>query len=68
MQSRSCHGKPANTHHTLRGARRQITALANSVIESMNHAAEAGLSQYRSILQKENQASAARLRPGAELN
>ena len=50
----------------LEEARRQLTALANSVIESMNHAAEAGLSQYRSILQKENQASAARLRPGAE--
>ena len=48
----------------LQEARRQLTALANSVVESMNHAAEAGLSEYRSLLQKENQANAARAASG----
>jgi hypothetical protein len=52
----------------LQEARRQLTTLANSVVESMNRAAEAGLREYRSLLQKENQGSAARLRPGAEEN
>jgi len=47
-------------------ARRQLSALANSVIESMNSAAVAGLSEYRNLLQMENQESAERLRRGAE--
>jgi hypothetical protein len=47
-------------------AHRQLTALANSVVESMNRAAIAGLNEYRSLLQKANQESAARARPGAE--
>ena len=50
----------------LEEARRQLSALADSVVKSMNRAAEDGLSQYRSLLQKENQESAARLRPGAK--
>ncbi len=50
----------------LQEARRQLAALANSVVESMNRAAEAGLSEYRSLLQKENQQSAARLHPGTK--
>jgi len=50
----------------LQEAHRQLTALANSVVESMNRAAAAGLKEYRSLLQKENQESAARVRPGAE--
>ena len=52
----------------LQEARRQLTALTNSVVESMNRAAEAGLNEYRSLLQKENQESAARLRAGSEKN
>jgi chromosome segregation ATPase len=47
-------------------AQRQLTALAKSVVESMNRAAEAGLNEYRTLLQKENQESAARLRAGAK--
>jgi hypothetical protein len=50
----------------LQEARRQLTAMTNSVIESMNHAARAGLNEYRSLLQKENQASAGRRRTGGE--
>jgi len=50
----------------LQEARRQLTALANSIIESMNRAAEGGLSEYRRLLQKENQEGAARLRPSAK--
>jgi hypothetical protein len=50
----------------LEEARRHLTALTNSVVESMNRAAEAGLSEYRSLLRKENQESAARLRLGAK--
>ena len=52
----------------LEEARRQLIALTNSVVESMNRAAEAGLSEYRRLLLKENQESAARQRPGAEEN
>ena len=48
-------------------ARRQLAALSNSIVESMNRAAEAGLLEYRSLLQKENQESAAR-RSEAETN
>jgi len=50
----------------LEEARRQLSTLADSVVESMNRAAEAGLGQYRSLLQKENQDSAARMRPAAK--
>ena len=50
----------------LQEAHRQLAALANSVVESMNRAAAAGLSEYRNLLEKENQESAARLRPGTE--
>jgi hypothetical protein len=57
-------GNPSLPPTPLQEARRQLAALANSVIESMNRAAEAGLREYRSLLQKENQQSAARLRPG----
>jgi len=49
----------------LQEARRQLTALANSVVESMNRAAAAGLKEYQSLLQKENQQSAARVGAGA---
>jgi hypothetical protein len=52
----------------LEEARRQLAALTNSVVESMNRAAEAGLNEYRSFLRKENQESAARQRRGAEEN
>jgi hypothetical protein len=58
---------PPEPSPSLPEAHRQLTALANSVIESMNRAAEAGLSDYRKLLQKENQESAGRLRPGAEV-
>jgi len=49
-------------------ARRQLVTLANSVLESMNRAAEAGLKEYRSLLQKEAQEYAARLQPTAPGN
>jgi predicted nucleic acid-binding Zn-ribbon protein len=48
---------------SLQDARRQLIALTNSVVESMNRAADTGLSEYRSLLHKENQESAARLQP-----
>jgi len=48
--------------------RRQLTALTNSVVESMNRAAEAGLREYRSLLDKANDESAARKRADAEEN
>jgi len=44
----------------LQEARRQLAALSNSIVESMNRAAEAGLVEYRNLLEKENQESAAR--------
>lgn len=47
-------------------ARRQLTTLANAVVESMNRAAQAGLNDYRTLLRKENQKNAARLRAGAD--
>jgi hypothetical protein len=50
----------------LKEARQQLTAMTHSVVESMNTAAQAGLSEYRSLLEKENQASAERLRHTAE--
>lgn len=50
----------------LQDARRQLTTLANSVVESMNRAAQAGLNDYRVLLRKENQKSAARLRAGTD--
>jgi HAMP domain-containing protein len=52
----------------LQEARRQLAALSNSIVESMNRAAEAGLLEYRNLLQKENQESAARRRLEAEQN
>jgi methyl-accepting chemotaxis protein len=52
----------------LQEAHRQLTALANSVVESMNRAAAAGLREYRSLLQKENQQSAARVGAGTGKN
>ena len=45
-------------------AHRQLTDLSNSIVESMNRAAEEGLREYRSLLQRENQESAAKLRAG----
>lgn len=50
----------------LQEARRQLAALANSVVESMNTAAQAGLNEYRNLLRRENQANAEQRRPGAE--
>jgi len=50
----------------LQEARRQLTTLANSVVESMNRAAQAGLNDYRTLLRKENQKNAARIRAGAD--
>ena len=47
-------------------ARRQLVDLTNSVVESMNRAAEAGLKEYRSLLQKELQEHVARLRSDVE--
>ncbi len=44
----------------LHDAQRQLAALANSVVESMNRAAEAGLREYQNLLQEENRESAAR--------
>ena len=43
-------------------AQRQLTELSNSIVESMNRAAEEGLREYRTRLEKENQESAAKLR------
>lgn len=50
----------------LEEARRQLAAMVNSVVESMNRAATAGLSEYRNLLEKENQERAARIRSGAK--
>jgi hypothetical protein len=50
----------------LQEARRQLTAMANSVVARMNSAAAEGLSEYRNLLQKENQENAERLRRAAE--
>lgn len=52
----------------LQEARRQLAALANSIVESMNRAAEAGLLEYRNLLQEENKEAAARRRPEAKQN
>jgi hypothetical protein len=49
----------------LQEARRQLSAMVNSVIESMNTAAVAGLNEYRNLLEKVNQESAERLRLAA---
>jgi hypothetical protein len=53
---------------TAKEAQRQLTALSNSIVESMNRAAEEGLREYRSLLQRENQESAAKLRAGEGAN
>lgn len=50
----------------LEEAKRQLVALSNTVIENMNRAAEDGLQEYRSLLQKENQENTARGRLDAE--
>jgi len=39
----------------LQEARRQLTALTNSVVESMNRAAAAGLDEYRSLAERESE-------------
>jgi hypothetical protein len=49
-------------------AHRQLTALSNSIVESMNRAAKEGLREYRSLLQRENQESAAKLRADSGKN
>jgi methyl-accepting chemotaxis protein len=59
---------PSSPPTPINEARRQLAALANSVVESMNRAAAAGLSEYRNLLVKENQESAARIRPAAEVD
>ncbi len=41
---------------------RQLAALSNSILESMNRAAEDGLREYRRLLQTESNESAAKLR------
>lgn len=43
-------------------AQRQLTELSNSIVERMNRAAEEGLREYQTRLEKENQESAAKLR------
>jgi len=47
-------------------ARRELMALSNSVIESMNQAAEAGLKEYRSRLEKALREFVARLKHSGE--
>lgn len=49
-------------------AQRQLTDLSNSIVESMNRAAEEGLREYRTRLEKENQESAAKSRAGGGTN
>ena len=49
----------------LKEVRQQLSAMANSVVERMNTAAVEGLNEYRTLLQKENQESVARLRRAA---
>ncbi|MFZ0963834.1 MAG: hypothetical protein WAO35_23455 [Terriglobia bacterium] len=47
-------------------ARYQLQVLVKSVVDSMNRAATAGLSEYRSALEKANQESAGRIRSAAQ--
>jgi hypothetical protein len=49
-------------------AHRQLTALSNSIVESMNKAAEEGLREYKNLLQKENQECTAKPRSAASQN
>jgi hypothetical protein len=49
-------------------AHRQLTVLSNSIVESMNRAAEEGLREYKHLLQKENQENAAKQHASAEKN
>jgi hypothetical protein len=49
-------------------ARRRLAALVNSAVESLNRAAEAGLAEYRRLLQKELQLAGAKPRSDAEKN
>lgn len=58
LQAATGSGPPA----PLQEARRQLAAMSNSIVESMNRAAEAGLLEYRNLLQKENLENAARRR------
>ena len=63
MRSRSHPGKPARPP-PLEEAQRQLTAMTNSVVESMNRAAEAGLSEYRSLLAKGKSGECSAAAPG----
>jgi hypothetical protein len=49
-------------------AQRQLSALTNSVVENMNRAAGEGLEEYRALLKKENQDTAALLSAEAGIN
>ena len=53
--TKAAHLVPAKEAH------RQLTALSRSIIEKMNRAAEEGLREYRSLLQRENEESSAKL-------
>jgi len=59
---------PSTPPQSLEEARRQLTDMTNSVVESMNRAAEAGLNEYRNLLKKENQESAGRKRQARQEN
>ena len=51
---------PAPPPPPLPEVQQQLTALLNAAVESMNRAAEAGLTEYRRLLEQENQKTAAR--------
>lgn len=59
---------PAKAPHLIPGkeAHRQLTALSKAIIEKMNRAAQEGLREYRSLLQKENEESSAKLLANTE--
>ncbi len=61
----SLQGGVPRTPAQVEEARQQLTTLVHSVVESMNRAAEAGLKEYRDLLQKELQEHTARLRSGS---
>jgi len=46
-------------------AHHQLSVLSNSIVESMNKAAEDGLREYKTLLQKENQECSAKVRAAA---
>jgi hypothetical protein len=65
----SVQSAPANVTMTaadVEEARRRLNTLVHSIVESMNRAADAGLKEYRDLLQKDLQEHAARLRAGTE--